>query len=180
MIKPGDIGLGAKRKGFYPSAVRWFTNSKYSHVFLICHEYYEQLQVFEVDLKVQTVPFNKEYVEKNDDSYRIYRPIRATESKIYSALKLVHNTRAGSLYGFLQIPWFAVRSILQKFGISLKKNWFPANDICSEMPLIYLKSLNSVYLEAFSHLTENETSPQDIASVVESRPDLFEFVLERE
>lgn len=179
MIRPGDIGLGAKRKGFYPSAVRWFTKSKYSHVFLICHEYYEQLQVFEVDLKVQTVPFNKEYVEKNDDSYVIYRPIRATESEIYNAAKLVHNTRAGGLYGFLQIPWFAVRSILQKVGIHLKRNWFPSNDICSEMPLIYLKALNKEYAGAFFLLTENETSPQDIAKIVESRPDLFEFVTER-
>jgi hypothetical protein len=146
---------------------------------LICHEYYGELQVFEVDLKVQTVPFNKEYVEKNDDSYRIYRPIRATESEIYSALKFVHNTRAGSLYGFLQIPWFAARSILQKIGIHLKKNWFPANDICSEMPLVYLVLINEEYRAAFAHLSENETSPEDIAKVVENRLDLFEFVTER-
>lgn len=180
MIRPGDIGLGAKRSGFYPKAVRFFTKSKYSHVFMVIHPIYGELSVLETDLKVQCVSFDKEYGSgKNADKYKIFRPIAANESELYNALRYTYATHAGDVYGFFQIPWFAYRAILSLFGITVSRNWFPDGQICSETPLIYLQNINSKYKKAFDHLTPNETSPEDIAKVVESRPDLFQFITER-
>lgn len=179
MIKPGDIGLSNKRKGWYPAAVRFFTRSKFSHVFIVGHEFYNELTVIEADLKVQVVPFKKEYIEKNADAYKIYRPKLASQKEIYKALAKTYQSAAGETYGFMQIPWFAVRSILGKFGIKLSHNWFPIGQICSETPVGYLKDLGQPYAVASINLTPNETSPEDIAKIILAREDLFEFITER-
>lgn len=176
MIKPGDLGLSAKRKGWYPAAVRFFTQSKYSHIFIIADEYYGQIQVIETNLNVTTTSFKKEYEKKNADSFVVFRPIKTTQSEIHDALHYIHGAYSGDTYGFLQVPWFAYRAIMRVFGFKPKYNWFPAGQICSETPLEYLKL---IYADAFSHLTPNECSPEDIAKVVEGRPDLFMFVMER-
>ncbi len=179
MITPGCVGLSAKRTGFYPKAVRFFTQSNYSHVFVIAHDYYNKQQVFEVNLEAGLRGFESEYIQKNNDSYEIYKPIKATDKEIYKAVSETFHYCNGVTYGFLQIPWFAFRAIFRVFGIELHRNWFPWGGICSEMPLIYLKLINKEYAQAFAHLTENECSPQDIAAVVESRTDLFQFITER-
>ena len=179
MIKQGDIGLSAKHHGWYPRLVRFFTKSKYSHVFVVADNFYGEPVVIETDLKVQVVPFKKEYIDKDADSYKIYRPAKARQREIYDAIAFMYQSNAGETYGFLQIPWFAARSILKKFGINLSKNWFPSGQICSETPVSYLQKLPEPYYSLFSKLTHNETSPQDIAAIIESRRDLFELVMER-
>lgn len=179
MIRPGDIGLSAKRTGWYPAAVRFFTRSKYSHVFIVMPEYLGEMQILESNLEVGLRGFTAEYIEKNADAYRIYRPIKANESEIYRACAQTFAQCNGNVYGFLQIPWFAARSICAIFGITLTRNWFPWGQICSEVPDIFLDILNKEYKNAFSEFGENETSPEDIAKVIESRPDLFQFVMER-
>ena len=179
MIRPGDIGFGGKRSGFYPKAVRFLTKSRWSHCFVVTPQFMGELCVIEADLKVQVVPFQKEYVEKNADYYEIWRPIKASRFQIHYATRKLFFKDAGEIYGFLQIPWFAFRAILGYFGIKLKgKNPFPGGEICSETLWQYLCFLEN-YGEAFSCFGENECSPEDLYHIVKSRPDLFKKVLER-
>ena len=180
MIRPGDIGFGGKRKGWYPATVRWFTKSRWSHNFVVMPPYMGEICVLEADLKVQLVTFQKEYVEKDADYYEIWRPTQIGKGEIYGATGKLFKSDAGEIYGFMQIPWFAVRSLLEKIGIKLSKNWFPAGEICSETPWRYLYNLGGEYRVEAEKLGENECSPQDIFTLVESRPDLFEFVHGRE
>jgi hypothetical protein len=180
MIRPGDIGFGGKRTGFYPNAVRWFTKSRWSHCFVVMPPYMGEICVLEADLKVQLVTFKKEYVEKNADYYEIWRPIATNESKIYKACSELFMQDAGEIYGFMQIPWFALRAMLGWIGIHLKKNPFPSGEICSETPWRYIMALGGEYAKAISHLTEEECSPQDIYEAVIVRPDLFQLVLTKD
>lgn len=180
MIRAGDIGFGGKRKGFYPKAVRWFTSSRWSHNFFVTPPVLGELSVLEADLKVQLVPFQKEYIEKNADYWEIWRPIKANESRVYQSSAETYLLEAGEIYGFAQILWFAVRQLLSKLGISIAgRNWFPDGTICSETLWKYLVALGGDYKAAFYHLGENEASPEDIYRIVKARPDLFEFVMEK-
>lgn len=180
MVRPGDVGFGGKRSGFYPNAVRWFTRSRWSHCFVVTPPFLGEISVIETDLKVQLVSFQKEYVEKNADYYEIWRPIAATEEQIYEACRKVYLIQAGSIYGFLQIPWFALRAMCGWIGITLRRNPFPDGEICSELLWEYLVALGDNYREAFSFYTENECSPEDLYAIAKGRPDLFEFVIMRE
>ena len=179
MIISGDIGFGGKRKGWYPATVRWFTKSRWSHNFVVMPKYLGEQCVLEADLKVQLVTFQKEYVEKDADYYEIWRPKKATTKEIVEASAKLFRSDAGEIYGFMQIPWFAVRSLLAKIGIKLSKNWFPAGEICSETPWRFLYNLGGEYREKVELIGENECSPEDIFNIIKSNVDLFEFILER-
>jgi hypothetical protein len=171
----GSIGFShPKKMGFYSKAVRWFTKSNWSHCFYIAPQYMGELMVIETDLKVQVVPFIKEYQVKAADNFELYLPFKAEEEEIYNACKSAFSKTAGETYGFFSIPWFAVRSILNSlFRIVLKKNYVSSGVICSELVIIFLKDLGGEYEKAFSTLSVEETSPEDIYKIVISRPDLF-------
>jgi hypothetical protein len=178
MIIPGDIGFSGKRVGFYPNAVRFFTKSRWSHCFVVVPPVLGELSVLESEVNVVLRPWYSEYVEKNNDYYEIWRPIMAQEA-VYDACASLYKSDSGIIYGFMQIPFFAVRAILDLVGIHLKRNPFPGGEICSETHWRYIMNLGGEYEKALNGITENECSPQDIYEVVRNRPDLFEFVTER-
>lgn len=181
MLKAGDFGFGGKRSGWYPRSVRWFTSSRWSHCFVVMPEYLGELSVLEADLKVQLVPFQKEYVEKNADYYEIWRPKVASESQVWKACAEIYRDDAGELYGFLQILWFAFRQGLGKLGIRVGgRNWFPQGEICSETLWAYLSRLPGEAGLLARQMGEDECSPEDLYRMVKSRPDLFEPVGRRD
>lgn len=176
----GDIGISNRPTGWYPRSVRFFTRSKWSHTFILAPNYLEKVVALEADLKVQLVEFEKEYIEKEADSWLIFRPIAASLSeRTYAAAETFRHYN-GQTYGFLQILGMAIRITLRWIGISKNmRNLFPSGVICSELDLYYLQNLNEEYAKAFSHLTLDETSPDDIYKVIISRPDLFQLVASR-
>lgn len=178
VIKHGDISFSHPVKmGFYSKAVRWFTRSKWSHCFIIMEDFYGSPAVLEADLKVQLVDFNQEYINQDVDSYEIWRPILAKEKNISEATKYCYLNYAGETYGFLQIPWFAVRSILNFLGLKfISDNFNKDGIICSELLIDYLKILGEDYSKVFSDIDSNEASPEDIYLLVKSRPDLFQLI----
>ncbi len=179
--RAGDIAFSYPvALGFYSRAVRFFTKSKWSHCFFLSEDYLGHRMVFESDLKAQLVPFEKEYLEGQVDAYRIYRPKRARGNQITDACKYCFWVTAGETYGFLSIPWFALRETIYWItGKKLWKNFRTEGSICSESLLLYIHGLGEEYSEAVKHLTRDETSPEDIYKVVMARPDLFEFIGER-
>lgn len=178
-MKTGDIAFSHPRKmGFYSKAVRFFTNSKWSHCFYISQNYMGESMVFESDLKAQIVPWNKEYIVKDKDIFEVYRPIIASERAIEKATRETYFQYAGDTYGFLSIPWFAIRETLKKItGVVLRKNFSTSGVICSELLIVYIRSLGGQYFAEFESLNPEETSPEDIYRLVKSKPHLFEFVI---
>lgn len=173
----GDIAFSTKAdSGWYSKSVRFFTKSQWSHCFFLSEDYLDEAQVWEIDLKAQLVPFKKEYIEKQIDVYEMFRPTITNKSKIRAAAQECINGTAGETYGFLEIPWFAVRSLLSKIGVHLKENVNKDGVICSEALFIYLSSLGGGYANAFSQFTRDEVSPEDLYKVVKERTDLFEFI----
>jgi len=181
MIISGDIGFAGKRKStFYSRAVKWFTKSRWSHNFVVMPKFIGELCVLEAEVNVVLRLFEKEYVEKNNDYYEVWRPKKATPKEIVDAARESFKTDAGEIYGFMQIPWFAARSLLSRVGINLSKNWFPSGEICSETLWGYLYNLGGEYRLEAEKLGENECSPQDLYDLVKKREDLFSFVYMRE
>ena len=181
MIKCGDIGISNRPSGWYSRGVRFFTRSNWSHCFILGVPYLERASVLEADLKVQLVDWEKEYIHKRKDAWMIFEPILASNSCRVSAAEETFKFYNGMTYGFLQIPWFTVRAFLKWIGIGkTTRNYFPSGVICSELVLFYLKKLGGEYEESFKHLTLDETSPQDILTLIYSYPNLFKFVAARE
>ena len=177
MISTGCIGISNRPTGWYPRAVRFFTRSKWSHCFILANSYLERNCVLEADLKVQLVDFEKEYIKKVADSWRIYDPVQATSSEKNYAAAETFKEYNGQTYGFLQILGMAIRIMLRWLGISKNmRNLFPSGVICSELVLYYLKALGGEYEDAFKHLSLDETSPDDIYQVIYDNPKLFRFV----
>ena len=173
----GDIAFSHPVKlGFYSRAVRFFTRSRWSHCFFMPHNYLGKTVVMEADLCVQIVPFQKEYVEKKSDCYEIFRPIKASKLEIISASEKCFNLVAGTQYGFIDIPWHALKAIAGWIGIKLENNPIETGTICNDVLYCYLDHLNAEYKESIKHLKMNDTNPQEIYDIVINRPDLFEFV----
>jgi hypothetical protein len=178
-IRPGDVGFAGKREGWYPRAVRYFTQSRWSHCFVVTQPVFNVLSVIEADVMVVLRPFEQEYVEKNNDYYEIWRPTKATPAQVEKATNEVYKNQSGVIYGFLQIPWFAIRAMAQKVGIELKSNPFPSGIICSETQWAYFMALGGEYAGLFNQLTQNEVSPEDLYKLVKNNPQLFEFIGKR-
>lgn len=175
-MKCGAVFFSHPRNmGFYSKGVRYFTKSKWSHCFYIGPPYMGELMVIETDLKLQVVPFEKEYVEKNQDIYEAHFPVKASGADILGACKVAYRQSAGETYGFFSIPWFAFRA---KLGwlFSFKKNFSTSGAICSESLVKYIRALGGEYEKCVSHLTDDETSPEDLYKIVLDRKDLFNLV----
>jgi len=164
-----------KALGFYSRGVRYFTKSKWSHCFYVGPAYMGELMAIETDLKLQVVPFQKEYIEKNQDTFEAFYPTKASATEVLAASKLAYRETAGETYGFLSIPWFAFRAKLS-FLFSFKKNFSSSGAICSELLVKYIRYLGGRYAECVSHLTDDETSPEDLYKVVLANKDLFERI----
>lgn len=177
----GDIAFSHPVKlGFYSKAVRFLTKSKWSHCFFMPHDYLGYVSVMEADLCVQMVPFKKEYIEKENDCYEIYRPIKATRMDIIKSSQKCFELDTGKAYGFLEIPWHAVKAILGWFGIKLENNPIDTGEICNEVLYSYLKNLGGEYEKAISQLKSSDTNPEEIYKIVLDRVDLFEFIGKRD
>lgn len=179
-VQAGDIAFSHPVKlGFYSRAVRFLTKSKWSHCFFMPHDYLGEVIVMEADLCVQIVPFKKEYIDKKEDCYEIFRPTKAAKIDIINSSKICLNTKTGKKYGFLEIPWHALKSILGWFGIKLENNPIETGEICNDILYAYLFNLREEYRDGISHLKASDTNPEEIYDFVIDRPDLFEFIGKR-
>src|ERR1051325_10986824 len=134
-VQAGDIAFSGKRKyNFYSHTVEKITGSKWSHSFFLLGDICGELSALEADLKVQAVPWQREYVEADNDYYEVWRPVKASAEDIARAAKFCYHEYSGEMYGFLEIPWFIWRVLAHCwFGLQPKKNWSTSGIICSEL-----------------------------------------------
>ena len=180
-VQQGDIAFSGKRAwNWYSASVKYITGSKWSHSFILVGSVNDELSVMEADLDVTVVSWQQQYVVANNDYYQVYRPIKASQEDIQRATKYCYDNYAEEVYGFMQIPWFVYRIYAKKwFGINAKKNWSSQGMFCSELTFDYLYQLGGEYRDLLKDFTSETASPQDLDDLVISRPDLFQFVLER-
>jgi hypothetical protein len=101
-VQKGDITFSGKRKwNFYSRAVMSITQSKWSHSFMILGDVLGELSAMEADLDVTVVSWKAQYVDKNDDYYEVYRPIKASQDDIDRATKYCYDNYPETAYGFL-------------------------------------------------------------------------------
>lgn len=180
-IQVGDIVFsGQYNPTFYARSVQFFTRSKWSHCFLIMTDVANERTALEADLKCQIVPFEKEYVEKKNDYYQVFRLPFATQEELAIAANKTYREFAAEEYGFLQIPWFVWDAFCHLVGWESGKNWFPNGAICSEILVYFLQNINEHYNNIFKEFDDiNRVSPQMIRDVVDKHPESFVFVGER-
>lgn len=181
-VKSGNIVFSGKRdSNWYSNSVKYITQSKWSHSFIVAGSALGELSAMECDLDVTLVPWQSQYVEKNADYYEVYNPIKASQEDIDRAAKYCYDNYAEEPYGFLEIPWFVYRIYAKKwFGIDSKTNWSNQGMFCSGLTYNYLVQLGGEYALLVKDFKENTMSPQDLYQLVLARLDLFEFVTKRD
>lgn len=173
----GDIAFSAPAKaGFYSKAVMFFTKSEWSHCFFLSHDYLGKTVVMEADLCVQIVSFDKEYIEKQADVYKMFRPKLASKMDIINACVKTFDENAGQAYGFLEIPWHMFRAVLNWFGFKLKNNPTNTGVICNELLYSFIYNLGGPYTDALAGIISSDTNPQELYDMVLSRRDLFDLI----
>ncbi len=182
MLKTGDIGFSSNLRGglggFFASAIRFFTKSKYSHTLMISDDTLGAEAVQEAGVIVQVVPFDKYYRHCDKEIYKMYRPKAPEEVKAQSAKK-VFVEFAGVTYGKLQLIWFIYRAVMEnvfKKDVRSQKNWMTDGVICSELVYWYLWNLGEPYQSLLKPWNPDTIQAQDILNIVEANPDLFELV----
>lgn len=126
--------------------VRWFTNSQWSHCFIILDDDLEgDALVFESSPSggVKLNLWSK-YKDQICEVYNI---------NVNCSIKPLYNY-LGDNYGYLQITGFIIAKIF-----SLKHNPIKKDYVCSELALRFLIENN---IEGFESLDPNSTSPEDL------------------
>jgi hypothetical protein len=177
----GDIAFSYRyRPSLYDRIVRIVTRSKWTHNFCIIGEVLGEAAVFESNLSVSVSPFRREYIQKTQDAYEIYRPVQATGHQLSQSALQTYWRFAGVDYGFLSLPWFIARALLARFGIRLKKNWASEGVFCSELVCEFLRNMGGEYEALVAELDGNAVSPADLYDIVLKNPHLFVLVGERQ
>lgn len=185
MLKIGDIGFsssyGTGFRRFLSNSIRFFTKSKFSHVLMITDDVEKIEAVQEADIIVQVVPFDRNYRKCETEKYRMYRPSAPEVDKVRAA-KRCFMEFAGVTYGKLQLIWFVYRWFnenLFKRDVRHQKNWMADGVICSELVYWYLWYLGDPYQNLLKPWNPDTIQAQDILTIVEANPELFELIEEK-
>lgn len=175
MINPGDIGYSNDNSWWFPALIRFFTKSSISHSFVICKPFCGEESVQEAEEVIQVVPFNK-YYREGTQQYWIYHIKNIDQSIKDTALDSVYKEFAGSKYGYLQCIWFIYRWFFGLFGKDVRheKNWMTDGVICSELQCYYL-----IYIglgELVKDFNPDTIQAQDLLSIIQQHPEIFELV----
>lgn len=175
MSSYGYIVLADNKKGFVPSAIKWFTKSKFSHSFIMMPDILGLPMCIEAaEGGVDFTEFDKSYKSDPNEGYEIWN-IKIDQSIKDCALRFILKELETS-YGFMQFIFFVWRRINLLFGrdIKNKNNWFTNGMICSQLCVEYIKACG---LENTISLYGNGSiSPQDLQDIFKSHPDYFQLV----
>ena len=181
-VQQGNIVFSGKRvSNWFSNGVKSITNSKWSHSFFLLGEVMGQMAAIEAELDISVVPWQREYVDKNEDYYEVYRLLKASPEDQDRAAKYCYYNYAEEAYGFFAIPWFVYRIYMKKwFGIKVTNNWSKSGMFCSGLTYNYLDQVGNEYKDVLNDFDQYSLCPQDLYDIILKRPDLFEFVGKRE
>lgn len=170
----GDIVLSSTKSGFIPNAIKWFTQSVFSHSFVTTPSVLGQPMCIEAaEGGVDFTLFNKSYLNNLNEGYEVWE-IKVSRSIKDKAIKSILNDLELH-YGFLEYPFFIWRRICLFFGKDIKasNNWNTQGMICSQLCVSYLKAcgLESV-LAGYGN---GSIAPQDLRNIFSAHPKIFKL-----
>lgn len=171
----GNIVLASTKGQFIPNAIKWFTQSQFSHSFVTTPEILGIPMCIEAcEGGVDITEFNLNYLDNPNQGYEVWN-IKIDSSIKDEAIKsILVDLEIG--YGFLEYPWFIWRRICLFFGkdIKSKNNWNTDGMICSQLCVEYLKScgLGNV----LAGYGKGSIAPQDLQNIFNAHPELFEKI----
>jgi hypothetical protein len=172
----GDIVLADNEaKNLISSAIKWFTQSIFSHSFVTMPDTLNIPMCIEAaEGGVDFQRFDTAYRDNTSEGYQRWN-IKIDQSIKDAALVSVLNDLETG-YGYLEYPWFMWRRINLLFGRDIKShnNWNSDGMICSQVCVAYLKAcgLQSV-LAGYGN---GSIAPQDLQNIFKAHPELFELV----
>jgi hypothetical protein len=187
-IPAGSIGFSNnKSKGLgsvVPSLIRFFTSSKnlpLTHSFVINFDLGSIKTVIEASAKeVSVSDFESNYLENLGQSFYIYKlnPDKVSINLQEKALEQIISKYLNQPYGYLQLFYFPIKSLLSLFGYKKPfNNPFTHGLICSELCFDYLTFLGLGDL--LRPWNANNIDPTMLYNIINKNPDLFIKVLER-
>ena len=128
-LRPGDVGFIIHHDNWISRAIGWFTQSRWSHVFLVVEKgrYVTYLS--------ETCDFNVwiGYLEKNLKSpyteIEIYTPDISDDMRGVVVKRCLENT--GELYGWFQFISLGIRGLLKRIGIRIP-NFIRQGIVCNQ------------------------------------------------
>ena len=173
----GNLVLASTKKGIIPNAIKWFTNSVFSHSFVTMPDILGTPMCMDAsESGVDMLRFDYGYSDNPGQGYQVWElklPQNVKDKAIVQILKDLETS-----YGFLAFPWFVWRKVCRWFGKDVKaqNNWSQAGMICSQLCVAYLLAcgLESV----FKGYGTGSIAPQDLQNIFVAHPELFEKIEE--
>jgi hypothetical protein len=171
----GQIVLASTKTGFVPNAIKWFTQSQFSHSFVTMPDIVGiPMCVEAAEGGVDFTRFDTSYVNNTNEGYQVWN-IKIDQSiKDAALVTMLNDLEIG--YGFLELIWFMWRRICLVLGrdIKLQNNWSNQGIICSKLCVAYL---NACGLQAvMAGYGIGSIAPQDLQNIFLAHPELFEPV----
>lgn len=170
----GAVGFETERRSFISRAIRWFTRSRWSHVFLVLPEdpVTREREIVEASFRGVYKDSIAKY-RKRGIQTRIFLVDADMEDRIDALADRL--TNVGARYGFLQVLGFALILPLRWIGVRVR-NPLTGGYVCSEFVLGYLRELE-LNPRAFDDLDKDSTTPADLFTIIEEHPMFQEMEL---
>lgn len=168
----GHIVLAGTKSGIVPNAIKFFTNSKFSHSLITVPDLIDVPMCIEAaESGISMARFDSAYQNNPEQQIEIWEVLISPEVKDVGIKTCLDQLQMK--YGFLEIPWFCWRYINKKLGKDIKSqdNWFNKNEICSELCEYYLTAAGLGVL--FEGYGDSSVCPEDLATIMKNNPKYF-------
>ena len=178
------IGVSNNKTG--GKLIRFITHSDVTHNFVFTFPHNKTVSIIEASYSVQVVPFFSRYWDNPKYGYEIFsiENPSVTQVDIELALDKLYEDYAGKKYGKTQLLWFGYRwfkeVILRRKNVHREKNWITKGVICSELLFWYLKYLDPLFSEILKDYDGDTVQPNDMLTIIKSRPDIFRLIARQE
>lgn len=159
----GAIGFATKRKNWISRIIRWFTQSQWSHTFVVYQTEPEVLVVEAGTFTVQLVPATK--YESRKYTTVFLEPQTIPGDRIDAGIAKARD-KIESRYGWLQLVGFVPVIVFRRVFNKKISNPSKGGVVCSELVLQYLRGVEPG--SKWDAMDKNTVSPEDIYKELES------------
>lgn len=138
---PGDVVFVMHHDNWISKVIAWFMRSKWSHSAIVIdvgHNYTFLLETTDLQVAMGTLDT---YIEKDSTSVEVLRMQNVDLYEIVNALSVSSKINYGTLYGFLQLFGFAIKTLGKRVGLNIP-NFIRQGIVCSGVVSYTLKLLN--------------------------------------
>lgn len=171
----GNIVLASTQGQFVPNAIKWFTQSQFSHSFVTTPDILGIPMCIEAaEGGVDFTEFNSSYLNNLSQGYEVWSINIDQATKDTAIVSILKDLETG--YGFWEYPWFIWRRICLFFGKDIKSNnnWNSHGMICSQLCVAYLKACGLDYV--LTGYGEGSIAPQDLQDIFIAHSELFQKI----